>query len=120
MNIQDLESLKLCLDTGDIDFFHGELSEAFVEVVDELHSFKTHLLDHDTVEEMAKELSEVLDEKEEFTDSRVETLKDCVVTYDAINALHTLKSPDNHAVLTLESDDISDCLEYEIIVRVVR
>lgn len=122
MRIDDLENLKLCLDTGDINFFHGDLAEAFKEVVDELSEIKgVNLLgDFESVEDMANECEILAGEKEEFLESRVETLKECKVTYDLDKDLYTLKSPDNHAKLTLESYDISEHLEYEVIVRVVR
>lgn len=40
MKLEDLESLKLAISTGNINYFHGDMSDAFVEVVDELYDLK--------------------------------------------------------------------------------
>lgn len=40
MKIEDLESLKLAIDTGNIGYYHGDFTQAFVDVVDELLEIK--------------------------------------------------------------------------------
>lgn len=46
MKLEDLESLKLAIDTGNIGYYHGDFTQAFVEVVDELTDLKAKEEEH--------------------------------------------------------------------------
>ena len=67
MRLDDLENLKLCLDTGDVNFFHGDLAEAFKEVVDELHDkrqkYEDSLSYKEDFEDAQLAIQEMLEEK---------------------------------------------------------
>ena len=49
MELDDLRRLKMAIDTGNINHFHGDMSQAFIDVVNELIEVKENKLDTDDV-----------------------------------------------------------------------
>ncbi len=70
MKLEDLESLKLAIDTGNIGYYHGDFTQAFVDVVDELLEIKSAAETYnDKVDTIKDELVEKVEELQELTKS---------------------------------------------------
>ena len=70
MHVADLERLKMAIDTGNINYYHGDMSQAFVDVVEELLEIKTEQEENEEYkvlfEQAQKEAEEISTDLEEL------------------------------------------------------
>lgn len=74
MQLEDLRRLKMAIDTGNIKYYHGDMSQAFVDVVDELLNIKIEERESEDYKELffqaketATEIATDLEELEELS-----------------------------------------------------
>jgi len=65
MKLEDLESLKLAIDTGNIDYFNGDMSQAFIDVVEELIEIKSK--EEDATDKLQELKDQVMEKADELT-----------------------------------------------------
>ncbi len=106
MNLQDLQSLKLALDTNNTGLFHGDWATALTEVVDELI-------------EQEEALEDLAFAKDVFEDSIIETFKSCKCVLDEEKEEYTITPHGDGCTLALSHDDLIEGRGYEIILRVI-
>lgn len=72
MKLEDLESLKLAIDTGNIGYYHGDFTQAFVDVVEELIEVKSReeveLCYKDDLEDAQLAVQQAMEEKTHIMD----------------------------------------------------
>ena len=127
MTLNDLQSLKLAIDTNNPGFYHGNMDDALSALVDELLEIEEHLDDVDSnagvenVGELVSLYNGAMNEVAKLEEDKgniVEVLTGCTCIKEGGGSDYTIYNKDGK--LNVDSFAITGGMDYEIIVRKVR
>lgn len=126
MKLEDLQSLKLAIDTNNHSFYNGNIDDALSELVEEAIATRDELSDATDhgVEDVAELVSlyrGAMNEVAKFEgdkENTVEILTGCSCIKEDEDYEYTISN--NSGRLELHSSAVLENKDYEIIVRVIR